>query len=265
MEEENRRLKAEIEELRSRLRALEEPGVLGSAVRSPHAAAGARDEPAPPCGARAAPPAATYVSPHGLTKHQAERYSRQIVLPSFGPAAQARLCSGSALIVGCGGLGAPAALYLAAAGVGRLGLVDHDLVEISNLHRQIIHSEARAGTHKAESAAAAVRALNSAVVIDTHADGLRPGNAVQIVSRYDVILDCSDNAPTRYLLSDAAAACGRPLVSAAAVGTDGQLTVYCHGDDGPCYRWILFRLVSRLVLLTWFLFTLVPRASLAVA
>ncbi|KAI8476410.1 MAG: hypothetical protein J3K34DRAFT_516558 [Monoraphidium minutum] len=188
----------------------------------------------PPPAACNIPP--SFVSAHGLSKHQAERYSRQVILPTFGPAAQARLCGSSALIVGCGGLGAPAALYLAAAGVGRLGLVDRDVVEVSNLHRQIIHSEARAGAHKADSAAAAVAALNSSVSIDVHRGGLDRGNAVQIVSQYDVVLDASDNAPTRYLLSDACAAAGRPLVSAAAVGTDGQLTVYCHGGDGPCYR-----------------------------
>ncbi|PSC70689.1 Adenylyltransferase and sulfurtransferase MOCS3 [Micractinium conductrix] len=173
---------------------------------------------------------------HGLTKDQIARYSRQIVLHSFGVQAQSRLCLGSVLIIGAGGLGSPAALYLAAAGVGRLGLLDRDEVELSNIHRQVIHTEASVGVHKAVSAARACRALNSSIQVETHLEALTPANAVQLVRQYDVILDASDNAPTRYLISDACCAAGRPLVSGAAIGTDGQLTVYCHGDDGPCYR-----------------------------
>jgi len=239
MEAEKARLKAEIEQLRARLDALEGGAVV--AANGELSTPAAVEASAPPATAAAAtpadtPPSPSYRSPHGLTKPESERYSRQLLLPSFGPAAQARLCRGAALVVGCGGLGAPAALYLAAAGAGRLGLVDHDLVEISNLHRQIIHTEARSGTHKADSAAAAVAALNSSVRVDVYRDGLWPSNAARIVAGYDVVLDCSDNAPTRYLLSDACAAAGVPLVSAAAVGTDGQLTVYCLGEDGPCYR-----------------------------
>jgi adenylyltransferase/sulfurtransferase len=237
MEAENARLKAEIDDLRKRLNALETASSGGADAATSAAACDAHAAAAPPPSAAApAPSTSTYVSPHGLTKPESERYSRQLLLPAFGPAAQARLCRGAALIVGCGGLGAPAALYLAAAGVGRLGLVDHDLVELSNLHRQIIHTEARAGTHKADSAASAVAALNSTVQIDLYRDGLTPANATDIVGGYDVVIDASDNAPTRYLISDACAACGVPLVSAAAVGTDGQLTVYCYGEDGPCYR-----------------------------
>uniref|UniRef100_A0A383W957 Adenylyltransferase and sulfurtransferase MOCS3 n=1 Tax=Tetradesmus obliquus TaxID=3088 RepID=A0A383W957_TETOB len=173
---------------------------------------------------------------HGLSKAQVERYSRQLLLPSFGIAAQGRVCSSSVLIVGCGGLGSPAALYLAAAGVRKLGLVDHDVVELSNMHRQVSHSEQRLGMHKAASTAAAVAALNSSVAVDTHLQGLTPSNAVGIISQYDVVIDASDNAPTRYLINDACVACGVPLVSAAAVGTDGQLTVYNAGGNGPCYR-----------------------------
>lgn len=173
---------------------------------------------------------------HGLDKGQIARYSRQIILHSFGVQAQARLCRGSVLIVGAGGLGSPAALYLAAAGVGRLGIVDKDTVELSNIHRQIIHREASVGVHKALSAAEACRALNSSIQIETHLEGFTPDNAVQLVRQYDIIVDASDNAPTRYLISDACCAAGRPLVSGAAIGTDGQLTVYCYGEDGPCYR-----------------------------
>jgi adenylyltransferase/sulfurtransferase len=282
------------------------------------------------------------VAEHGLTRQQVERYSRQLLLPRFGIGAQAKLCESSVLVVGCGGLGAPAALYLAAAGteaqmhiaaarhssggsraagrhepsscrhlacscarscrpaarfilpphppscagVGRLGLVDHDVVETSNLHRQVIHNELRLGVHKATSAAMSCAALNSSIRLEPHLQGLSAANAVQLVQQYDLVVDASDNPSTRYLISDACAATGRPLVSAAAVGatgaalalhtalprpplsraalkprsavclfvgcalpaegagcplqvgTDGQLTVYCHGEDGPCYRWV---------------------------
>lgn len=254
--DEKRRLRAEIAALQSRLADLEareactagnggqpaaaaaggSSGDDGNGDAAVRAAAAAAPTTAAAAAASAAPPIIAYVSPHGLTKQQAERYSRQVVLPSFGAAAQARLCRASALIVGCGGLGAPAALYLAAAGVGRLGLVDHDTVDVSNLHRQVIHTEARAGAPKAASAAAAVAALNSSVAVEAVEAPAAPATAAALVARYDVVLDCSDNAPTRYLLSDACAAADRPLVSAAAVGTEGQLTVYCHGEDGPCYR-----------------------------
>lgn len=173
---------------------------------------------------------------HGLTKHQVARYSRQIVLPSFGVTAQSRLCKGSVLIVGAGGLGSPVALYLAAAGVGRLGLVDRDVVELSNIHRQIIHNEANVGVHKVDSAASTILALNSSIAIDRHKDGFTPLNAVHLVKQYDVVVDASDNPSTRYLINDACAIASKPLVSGAALGTDGQITVYCAGGDCPCYR-----------------------------
>ncbi|KAK9826394.1 hypothetical protein WJX81_007186 [Elliptochloris bilobata] len=165
-----------------------------------------------------------------------ERYSRQIVLPAFGVEAQAKLCGAAVLVVGAGGLGSPAALYLAAAGVGRLGIVDCDAVERSNLHRQVIHSEAAVGGHKALSAAAACRAVNSSIQVEAHCCRLAPGNALELVRGYDAVVDASDNAFTRYLLSDACAVARRPLMSGAALGTDGHLTVYCLGDDGPCHR-----------------------------
>jgi adenylyltransferase/sulfurtransferase len=178
----------------------------------------------------------TFISNHSLSKAQVERYSRQLLLPAFGVAAQDKLCTSSVLVVGCGGLGSPSALYLAAAGMGRIGLVDHDTVDLTNLHRQVIHSERTLGHHKAESAAAACRALNSSITIETHTSGLHPSNAVRIISQYDVVIDASDNPATRYLINDACVACNKPLVSAAAVGTDGQLTIYNHGPEGPCYR-----------------------------
>lgn len=161
---------------------------------------------------------------------------QSVSCPFHCPAAQARLCKGSVLIIGAGGLGSPAAIYLAAAGVGRIGIVDKDTVELSNIHRQVIHTEASVGTHKADSAAAALHALNSSVQIELFRDGFTPANAVDLVRRFDVVVDASDNAPTRYLISDACAVAKKPLVSGAAIGTDGQLTVYCYGEDGPCYR-----------------------------
>lgn len=140
------------------------------------------------------------------------------------------------LIIGAGGLGCPCALYLAAAGVGRIGLVDRDTVSLDNLHRQIAHSEARVGTYKVESAASACAAVNSTVEVVRHCCALAPGNAKDLCACYDVVIDCSDNAPTRYVVNDAAVEAGRPLVSGAAVGMDGQLTVYNHAG-GPCYRY----------------------------
>ncbi|XP_072489654.1 adenylyltransferase and sulfurtransferase MOCS3 [Notamacropus eugenii] len=170
-----------------------------------------------------------------LSREEILRYSRQLVLPELGVRGQLRLAASSVLVVGCGGLGCPLAQYLAAAGVGRLGLVDHDVVELSNLHRQVLHGEARAGQAKAHSAAAAIGRLNSAVQCVPYAQALTPATALDLVRRYDVVADCSDNVPTRYLVSDACVLAGRPLVSASALRLEGQLTVY-HYQGGPCYR-----------------------------
>ena len=159
-----------------------------------------------------------------------ERYARHIALPAFGVGKQAALATSTVLIVGCGGLGSPAALYLAGAGVGRLHLADADVVERSNLHRQIIHTDARCGAPKALSAAVAIAQFNRHCVVTTHTEGVTNQNAVALVKQADCVLDCTDNAQTRYLLSDACAVLKKPLVSAAAVGTEGQLTVYV--DDG---------------------------------
>ncbi|XP_020839873.1 adenylyltransferase and sulfurtransferase MOCS3 [Phascolarctos cinereus] len=170
-----------------------------------------------------------------LSREEILRYSRQLVLPELGVRGQLRLATSSVLVVGCGGLGCPLAQYLAAAGVGRLGLVDHDVVELSNLHRQVLHGEAREGHAKAHSAAAAIGRLNSAVQCVPYAEALTPATALDLVRRYDVVADCSDNVPTRYLVSDACVLAGRPLVSASALRLEGQLTVY-HYEGGPCYR-----------------------------
>lgn len=151
-------------------------------------------------------------------------------------AGQSKLCRGSVLVVGAGGLGSPALLYLAAAGVGKIGIVDRDEVELSNIHRQVIHREADVGVAKTTSAAEAIKQINSSIDVEEYTDGFTPKNALDIIEKYDVVMDASDNAPTRYLISDACCIAQKPLVSGAAIGTDGQLTVYCYGDAGPCYR-----------------------------
>ena len=174
-------------------------------------------------------------SQHGLESADVERYSRQIILPSFGVHSQAKLDRGSVLVIGAGGLGSPALLYLAAAGVKRIGIVDRDCVELSNIHRQIIHREETVGKQKTSSAKQTIHAINSSIHVEEFMQGFTRENALDIISDYDVVLDASDNAPTRYLISDACCVAKKPLVSGAAIGTDGQLTVYCY-EDGPCYR-----------------------------
>ncbi|XP_030902831.2 adenylyltransferase and sulfurtransferase MOCS3 [Melopsittacus undulatus] len=163
------------------------------------------------------------------------RYSRQLVLPELGVRGQLLLARSSVLVVGCGGLGCPLAQYLAAAGVGRLGLVDHDVVETSNLHRQVLHGEARRGLPKAISAAAALRLLNSTVQYVPYCGALSTRTALELVRQYDVVADCSDNVPTRYLVNDACVLAGKPLVSGSALRLEGQLVVYNY-QGGPCYR-----------------------------
>ncbi|KAJ1567541.1 Molybdenum cofactor synthesis protein 3, partial [Cladochytrium tenue] len=176
---------------------------------------------------------ATFLSESG-SSHR--RFSRQLLVADLGglPAHHA-LRAARVLIVGAGGLGSPAALYLAAAGVGRLGIVDHDVVEPSNLQRQVIHGEADVGRSKAESACAAVARLSSFTECVAHDVVLHSGNAIDIISNYDVVLDATDNAATRYLLSDACVLAHKPLVSGSALRMEGQLTVYHHAG-GPCYR-----------------------------
>ncbi|KAG8833714.1 Urmylation protein [Serendipita sp. 399] len=165
-----------------------------------------------------------------------------MILDGFGLDAQLKLKDARVLVVGAGGLGCPALQYLAAVGVGKLlgliGIVDHDKVELSNLHRQVLHTEKRIGLFKVDSAALALREMNSLIEIETHKTLLHSENAREIVSRYDIVLDCTDNAPTRYLLSDTTVALGKPLVSGAAMRYEGQLCTYNLRPDGPCYRCI---------------------------
>ncbi|KAI9462160.1 hypothetical protein F5148DRAFT_1214160 [Russula earlei] len=165
-----------------------------------------------------------------------KRYGRQMILDGIGLPGQLKLQQAAVVVVGAGGLGCPALQYLAAAGVGRIGIIDHDVVELSNLQRQTLHTESRLGQPKAESAACALTQINSRVRVDALANALTPANARALLEPYDVILDCTDNAATRYLLSDAAVLLGKPLVSGAAQRFDGQLCTYNLGPEGPCYR-----------------------------
>ncbi|XP_064600435.1 adenylyltransferase and sulfurtransferase MOCS3-like [Liolophura sinensis] len=163
------------------------------------------------------------------------RYSRQLILPEIGVKGQLLLEQSSVLVVGAGGLGCPVAVYLAAAGVGRLGLVDYDEVELSNLHRQILHTEPRVGVSKSASASFACQQLNSRVKCIPYHLQLDSSNALQIIQQYNIIVDATDNVATRYLLNDACVLSRKPLVSGSALRFEGQLTVYNH-DGGPCYR-----------------------------
>jgi adenylyltransferase/sulfurtransferase len=170
-----------------------------------------------------------------LTPEQQLRYARHLILPGFGSESQEKLLRGSALIVGAGGLGSPVALYLAAAGVGRLGVVDDDVVDLSNLQRQILHRTRDAGTPKTESARRAIADCNPDVQIECIRERFAEANARALVRQYDVVLDCADNFPTRYLVNDAAALEGRPVVHGAIFLFEGHAAVF-DARRGPCYR-----------------------------
>ena len=174
-------------------------------------------------------------TPRTLTAEQRERYSRHLLLPEVGPDGQQKLLDARVLLLGAGGLGSPAALYLAAAGVGTLGIVDNDEVDLSNLQRQIIHSSERIGVSKVDSAEQTINALNPDVKVQKYPVRLGPDNIVEIISGYDIVVDGLDNFPTRYLLNDASVRLGIPVVSAAILGFEGQLSVF-KPYDGPCYR-----------------------------
>lgn len=164
-----------------------------------------------------------------------QRFSRQLVIPEISLDGQQLLKKASVLIVGMGGLGAPAAMYLAGAGVGTLGLLDHDQVDLSNLHRQVIHSEATVGLQKCESARSFLKSLNSSVSLNLHDALLSEKNAEAIIQAYDVVIDATDNIATRYLLSDWCVWLGKPLVSASALRWEGHLSIY-GWRGGPCFR-----------------------------
>lgn len=171
-----------------------------------------------------------------FTEDEIRRYSRHILLGEVGGTGQAKLKAARVLVVGAGGLGSPLLLYLSAAGVGTIGVVDDDHVELSNLQRQIAHTTARLGTPKAASAAEAARALNPDTRVEIHATRLTAQNAADLVSRYDIVCDGTDNFATRFLLSDACVLGRRTLVSAAVLRFEGQLSVFKPHAGGPCYR-----------------------------
>jgi molybdopterin/thiamine biosynthesis adenylyltransferase len=171
-----------------------------------------------------------------FTEDEIQRYSRHILLPEVGGTGQAKLRASRVLIIGAGGLGSPLLLYLAAAGVGTIGLVDDDVVDLSNLQRQVAHTTDRVGVPKVASAETAAHAINPEVKIEPHRLRLNVGNVLPLVRDYDLICDGTDNFATRFLLSDACVLAKRTLVSAAVLRFEGQLSVFKPHEGGPCYR-----------------------------
>ncbi|KAI9481271.1 MAG: hypothetical protein EXX96DRAFT_566085 [Benjaminiella poitrasii] len=170
-----------------------------------------------------------------LTNEEIFRFGRQLVTPGFGYESQLKLRNTTFLVVGAGGLGSATTIYLGAAGVGRLGIVDHDTVDTNNLHRQVIHTQARKGVNKAVSAAISIKAVYPEAEVIPYAYTLDRTNALELIKQYDIIVDATDNIATRYLLSDAAVLAGKPVVSGSALRNDGQLTIYNY-KGGPCFR-----------------------------
>src|SRR5262245_57045991 len=171
----------------------------------------------------------------GMTPEQRDRYSRHTLLPEVGVDGQLKMLNAKVLLIGAGGLGAPTALYLAAAGIGTIGLVDDDVVDASNLQRQVIHNTERIGESKTSSARLTIEALNPDVEVVEHRLRLDASNIVEILSEYDVIVDGADNFPTRYLLNDASVRLRKPVVSASILSFDGQISTFVP-FEGPCYR-----------------------------
>jgi molybdopterin/thiamine biosynthesis adenylyltransferase len=173
-----------------------------------------------------------------FTEDQLQRYARHIILPEVGGVGQAKLMEAKVLVVGAGGLGAPMLLYLAAAGVGTIGVIDDDVVDLSNLQRQVIHGTDGIGTPKVDSAAAAIARVNPDVRVQTHRARLTAENALELLAGYDIVADGSDNFATRFLVNDACHLAGRTLVSAAILRFEGQIATFkSHlGADYPCYR-----------------------------
>jgi molybdopterin/thiamine biosynthesis adenylyltransferase/rhodanese-related sulfurtransferase len=174
-------------------------------------------------------------APTTLSPAQQARYSRHLLIPEVGTKGQARLLDSKVLLIGAGGLGAPAALYLAAAGVGTIGIVDFDVVEASNLQRQVIHNTERLGVKKVESARQTIQALNPDVKVVAYDEMLKEDNVERLIAGYDVILDGTDTFETRYLVNDAAVSAGIPVVHASVFRFEGQLTTFVP-YEGPCYR-----------------------------
>ena len=173
--------------------------------------------------------------PQVLSSTQYERYSRHVLVPEVGEHGQLRLLESKVLLIGAGGLGSPAALYLAAAGVGTIGVIDADVVDLSNLQRQIVHTTDRVGMPKVDSAELSIRALNPDVTVVKYTERLTSKNVLDVISGYDVIVDGTDNFPTRYLLNDASLVAGIPVVHGSIFQFEGSVTVY-KPHEGPCYR-----------------------------
>ncbi|WP_370324880.1 molybdopterin-synthase adenylyltransferase MoeB [Euzebya sp.] len=173
--------------------------------------------------------------PAELTNDEIRRYSRHLIMPDIGMAGQGRLKAAKVLLVGTGGLGSPAAMYLAAAGVGTIGLVDYDTVDESNLHRQVIHGTKDIGKRKTESAKETILDINPGVDVIIHETLLRSDNALDIIAGYDLVIDGTDNFPTRYLVNDACAILGKPYVYGSIFRFEGQLAVF-WAEQGPTYR-----------------------------
>ncbi len=178
-------------------------------------------------------PAVTRREP--LTNEEIARYSRHLIIPDVAMEGQERMKAARVLLVGTGGLGSPLALYLAAAGVGTIGLVDNDVVDASNLQRQIIHGTSDIGVHKLDSAAASIKEINPHVEVVQHRTFLTSENALDIIADYDVVIDGTDNFPTRYLVNDACVLLGKPNVYGSIFRFEGQLSVF-WAQEGPCYR-----------------------------
>jgi sulfur-carrier protein adenylyltransferase/sulfurtransferase len=171
-----------------------------------------------------------------FTEDQVRRYARHVILPGIGGDGQRRLMEAKVLVIGAGGLGSPAAMYLAAAGVGALGLVDFDKVELSNLQRQLLHDTDDVGRPKVESARDRLNELNPNVEVMAHETLLTSENAFDILGGYDVVVDGTDNFPVRYLVNDASQMLGKPLVYGSIYQWEGQASVFMPGSDAPCYR-----------------------------
>ena len=170
-----------------------------------------------------------------LSHEQILRYSRHLLMPEVGLQGQIKLKNSSALIIGTGGLGSPVALYLAAAGIGRIGLVDYDIVDSSNLQRQVIHGTSTVGKLKVESAKERLQDLNPDIQVDIYNEPYTSENAMRIAKDYDVIIDGTDNFPTRYLTNDVSVMLGKPNIYGSIFRFDGQVSVF-HAKEGPCYR-----------------------------
>lgn len=171
-----------------------------------------------------------------LSADEIQRYSRHLTLPEVGMAGQEKLKAAKVLLIGSGGLGSPLGLYLAAAGIGTLGLIDHDVVDVTNLQRQIAHDTPSVGMPKVDSMRARIEALNPYVKVETYDDRLTRENALELFSHYDIVVDGSDNFETRYLVNDAAYFAKIPLVYGSIFRFEGQVSVFDPHGGGPCYR-----------------------------